>query len=163
MPYQQQQHGSGHGRGNSGTNSGQSSQYPPQAPGWASAQPAGYAHSRSELWFIYNFPDVTLSANASASPTIQILSDADFIATWINYHSTGTFTVQILEGASGKAFSNNPVNAADFMGNGQNPSPLLPPYWFPKNQQVIFNLTDTSGSSNKIGISLVGRKIFGSQ
>lgn len=130
------------------------------APAWVSAPPSGYAHASPELWFIYNFPDVTLAANASASPTIQILSDADFLCTWINYHSTGKFTVLIQDASSSQAFMNNPVNAADFMGNGMNPAPMLPPYRFPANHVINFNLTDISGAQNVIGMSLIGRKVF---
>jgi hypothetical protein len=131
-----------------------------QAPGWVTQPPSGYTHGVAELWFIYNFADVTLAANATASPSIQILSDADFICTWINYHSTGKFNVQIQDASSSQAFSNNPVNAADFMGSGQNPAPMLPPYRFTANHVISFNLFDTSGAQNVIGISLIGRKVF---
>jgi hypothetical protein len=99
------------------------------------------------------------SSAAAGAASIQILSDADFVATWINYHSTGAFTVLIQE-SSGQAFSNNPINAADFMGNGQNPAPLLPPYRFIANHVISFTLQDKSGAQNVIGISLIGRKVF---
>lgn len=150
-----------HQRGNGGSQGPQvTNPWGTQAPGWVTQPPSGYTHSTAELWFIYNFPDTTLNANATGSPSIQILSDADFVCTWINYHSTGKFNVLIQDASSSQAFSNNPVNAADFMGNGQNPAPMLPPYRFPANHVISFNLTDTSGAQNVIGISLIGRKVF---
>jgi hypothetical protein len=157
MPYRMQRHG-----GSSSQQSGsQQSGWSQQAPSWVTQPPSGYMHGTAELWFIYNFPDQTISANGTGSPSIQILSDADFICTWLNYHSTGKFTVLIQDASSSQAFMNNAVNAADFMGNGQNPAPMLPPYRFAANHVISFNLTDTSGAQNVIGISLVGRKVFG--
>lgn len=155
MPFQRQQHQRG------GSQSSSQSQWGQQAPAWVTQPPSGYTHGTAELWFIYNFPDVTVSANGTGAPSIQILSDADFICTWLNYHSTGKFTVLIQDASSSQSFMNNAVNAADFMGNGQNPAPMLPPYRFQANHVINFNLTDTSGAQNVIGISLVGRKMFG--
>lgn len=122
--------------------------------------PAGYGQSQGELWFIYSFPDVTLAANASTTAQIQILSDADFLVTWINGHWTGKFTVLIQDASSSQAFMTNPVNGPDFIGTGQNPHPMLPMYRFAKNHVINFQLTDTSGAQNVIGITLEGRKLL---
>jgi hypothetical protein len=159
----QRGHRSDGGAGNSSAAAGApqvTSPWGSAAPDWVTQPPSGYTHANAELWFIYNFADVTLAANAAGAASIQILSDADFVATWINYHSTGAFTVLIQDASSGQAFSNNPINAADFMGNGQNPAPLLPPYRFIANHVISFTLQDKSGAQNVIGISLIGRKVF---
>jgi len=67
--------------------------------------------------------------------------------------STFPFLVQIIEGGEQRPFSNQQVLSTLLFGDGRNPFPLPTPYEFPKNKNILANLTDLYGAVGTIGVT----------
>lgn len=113
-----------------------------------------------EQFFTYGIPPTAVLGNAVANQIIVIGNDADFQAIWWISNQTGTFTLRVSDGGSGRPFMNTPINNANILGTANNPFPMLPPYVFKRAQSIQLDITDTSGNPNTIQIAFVGKKIF---
>ena len=111
--------------------------------------------------FIYNYvvDFLALAGNASTTKTVTILT---YPFQWMLAiaSSTGAFTFQIQDVGRQYYFQSAAVQSVNGWGTAQNPFPLLSPYIFDQNQQVTFTVTDTSGSSNDIHLTLNGFQII---
>lgn len=113
-----------------------------------------------EQFFCYAIPPTALLGSATASPIIQIGSDADFQAIWLVGNSTGTYTIRFTDAGTDRGFMNNPINNVNLVGTAANPFPMLPPYVFKRSQSIQITLVDTSVAANTIQIAFIGKKIF---
>ena len=96
--------------------------------------------------------------------SLQIQQDADFEVVFICGTRTSNLAdVQMSDGATGRSFSNAPVNVDNFFGTAQLPFPLVEPYIFARSTSVNFAFRDTSGVTNTIQVVLRGYKLFPQQ
>jgi hypothetical protein len=115
----------------------------------------------------------TLTALQQLQFSVQIQQKADF--EWVNRiaKSTGTFRVQIQDGATGRnLITNNPpagsaipantVDAANYFGTAQLPNSHLQPYVFARSSSILVTLIDTSGAGggNVIEINFDGFDLY---
>jgi hypothetical protein len=93
--------------------------------------------------------------------SLQIQQDADFEIVFLAGTRTSPLAdVQMQDGATGRNFSNLPVNVDNFFGSAQLPFPLVEPYVLTKSTSVNFSFRDTSGFQNTIQLVLKGYKLF---
>jgi hypothetical protein len=117
--------------------------------------------------FFYTFDDgeVTLGANASTSIPITIDEDTHFLLKQISYVSTGRFSLNILDAIKGESIISAPGSTnynlpADLiLGDPHFPYEFSEPILFQLKQRLIVNLTDLSGQTNNIFITLGGCKL----
>lgn len=102
--------------------------------------------------------DLVVNANAPNSTTITIL-DRNFRAIFATAKSTGTFTFLIQDGKNKRPFFNQQIQNVNFWGTAQNPFPIPIPYEFSVRDQIIINVTDTSGAQNTINFTIHGAEI----
>jgi hypothetical protein len=124
-----------------------------------------------EMAFWYS-ATVALTALQTLSPQINLNADSDFMALWLVATSTGTFSINFVDNATGRAFTNAgsqgssqtpQINNANLFGTAQLPFPMLPPYVFQRNGSIGLTITDSSNSSNTVQIVFAGKKIFPSR
>lgn len=103
--------------------------------------------------------------NSTGFPvSLQIQQDADFEIVFIVGSRTSPLAdVQMSDGATGRSFSNAPVNVDNFFGTAQLPFPLVEPYIIARSTSVNFSFRDTSGAQNTIQVVLRGYKLFPQQ
>ena len=115
--------------------------------------------------------NATLAGSQTLQFVIQIQQKADF--EWLNRiaSSTGTFRVQLQDGATGRnLITNNPpagsaippnsVANANYFGSAQLPNPLLQPYVFARASSILVTLTDTSTDTNNIELVFDGFDLY---
>ena len=121
-------------------------------------------HFRAAVPFVYSFTDgqVTLAANGTATPHIEMDIDSHFVVHKITGIRTGDATVLVNEGARGREWSNVPVHIDNILGNGAFPNILLQNRFrfILRGSVVSFNLQDLSGLSNIVDINLIGLKLY---
>lgn len=93
--------------------------------------------------------------------SLQIQQDADFEIVFLTgSHTSPLADVAMQDGATGRNFSNAPVNVDNFFGTAQLPFPLVEPYIIARSSSVNFTFRDTSGAQNTIQLVLRGYKLF---
>jgi hypothetical protein len=67
--------------------------------------------------------------------------------------STFPFTAQISDSRDQRPFSNQPVHSSNLWGTAQNPMPLLTPFRFNKNSNILGTVTDLGGGFGFAGVT----------
>lgn len=116
---------------------------------------------RSGLFYTYRTPPTLVAGNGTANVIITIVN-WDFL--WLELtgdYTSINFTFLITDVGSTRNFSPpaTQIAAADMVGTGQNPFPLLTPYTFAKQSQIQVSLTDTSGANNTIALCFIGENL----
>jgi len=103
---------------------------------------------------------IVLTGSGTASEDMRFTDEA--WTEWVKSMrvSTGRFNCRIIEKASRKRFMEIEVRDTLVFGNGEFPFLMWEPVLFEPNYKLTFELTDLSGSSNTIWITLGCRKIL---
>lgn len=104
-------------------------------------------------WFEYEIGPIALAGQAQAqASSVQVLNRA---FRWMMAVATSTFafSAQIQDSRDLRPFSNQAVHSSNFWGTAQNPMPLLTPFRFNKNSNILANLTDLGGGSGVAGVT----------
>ena len=109
------------------------------------------------LYFAYAV-DVALLANAAQQAKISV-TDKSFRAMFLTAKSTGTFTSRLLDGKNKRPFANQELQNVNVWGTAQNLFPLPIPYEFAVRDQILIDVTDTSGAGNTINFTIHGTEI----
>lgn len=117
------------------------------------------------LPYFYSFHNTSaagnaISANGSIQNSIKISADAAFIAMSVRGMSTGDYTAFMRMDASDRQLMNEAVVSGAFMGTAERPGPLHKPLLLPANTTVSFDITDISGSTNELYLTLAGFKVY---
>lgn len=105
---------------------------------------------------------VTVAANSSTTLTITVPSQYNFHIFTLQSKQTGVYTTEIRD-AAGTYFSNKPLHSSTIFGNGNLPYKFPYPYLLRRSSAMVFNISDLSGSSNTIQITLGGVAYYSSQ
>ena len=105
---------------------------------------------------------VTIGANSSTTLTITVPSQYDFHVFTLQSKQTGVYTAEIRD-AAGTYFNNKPLHSSTIFGNGNLPYKLPYPYLLRRSSAMVFNISDLSGSSNTIQITLGGVAYYSQQ
>ena len=119
------------------------------------------------LPFFYGFDGtfVTLTGSGTGEEVITIANDAHFEIHTIQAQSTGTFKMNIVDVNQRESIISGPngtdfqINASMISGNAQYPFKLHEPRMIFAGQKLVVYLTDTSGSTNTVYLTLGGRAI----
>lgn len=98
---------------------------------------------------------VVVGANSSTTLTITVPSQYDFHIFTLQSKQSGVYTTEIRD-AAGTYFNNKPLHSSTIFGNGNLPYKLPYPYLLRRSSAIVFNISDLSGSSNTIQITLGG-------
>jgi hypothetical protein len=109
--------------------------------------------------------NAVVPANSTGFPvSLQIQQDADFEIIFLCGTRTSPLAdVAMSDGATGRSFSNLPVNVDNFFGTAQLPFPLVEPYIVARSTSLNFTFRDTSAAQNTIQLVLRGYKLFPQQ
>lgn len=111
--------------------------------------------------FDYVVNAVVPGASTGFPVSLQIQQDADFeIVFLVGSRTSALADVAMSDGATGRSFSNAPVNVDNFFGTAQLPFPLVEPYVIARSSSLNFTFRDTSGVTNTIQLVLRGYKLF---
>lgn len=99
---------------------------------------------------------VTIPANGSGIAAILIPSQYDFMWFTLQGRSTGAYLLTIKDAGTNREFSNKPLHNNTIIGNGNLPYILPQPYLVKRRGSIIFNISDLSGVSNVVQITLGG-------
>jgi len=114
--------------------------------------------------FDYVVNAIVPANSAGFAVSLQIQQDADFeIVFLVGTRTSPLADVQMSDGATGRSFSNAPVNVDNFFGTAQLPFPLVEPYIIARSTSVNFTFRDTSAAQNTIQVVLKGYKLFPQQ
>lgn len=117
--------------------------------------------------YFYTFDNgaVTLSANQSVEKEITIGPEAHFWLRQLSYASTGRFSLDIIDANKGESIISAPQGVhynlpADLiLGSGNYPWTFSEPIFVMTKQQLVVKLTDLSGASNTVYLTLGGRAL----
>lgn len=121
--------------------------------------------------FFYTFDagSITFTALQNREDSIGIgtnlMAVADFQLFQISYTSTGTWTLDMLDGNTGESIFNAPqdqhyqVDAGSFIGNQNYPTRWNVGRMFRRGQKIIVRSSDTSNAANTAYLLLAGRAI----
>lgn len=117
---------------------------------------------RSEIPMIYGLSGgpITLAANATDTARIEIDVDSDFLVHKIVGIRTGDATISIGESARGREWMNTAIHIDNVIGNGAFPNILRDPRFVARGSVITINLTDTSGNTNVIEVTMIGVKLY---
>lgn len=103
---------------------------------------------------------VTLAGLGSTEEDIRFTDEAWVELTKLMRVSTGRFNVLIREKASAKRFMNSAIRDDLVFGNGEFPFLMWESSLFEPNYKLTFEMTDLSGETNTIWVTLGCRKVF---
>lgn len=101
---------------------------------------------------------VLIGANQTVTADALIGDDAHFEGATIMKVSTGDFQVEILNPLTRQGLMNGTLHS-DMIGDAFTPQPLPARFLVPTGQMVRFKITDLSGDTNKVWLTIHGRKI----
>ena len=107
-----------------------------------------------------NLATPTIGANQTVQNSIKITADSAFVAMDIRGVSTGDLLFFYRMDSSDRQLMNIPVHSSNFMGTAQRPAPLRKPLLLPANTTISFDITDLSGASNQLWLTLSGFKVY---
>jgi hypothetical protein len=113
-----------------------------------------------ELWYTYVTPFLALNANQnSGNLVVTVNRGGDFVFEKFVGLSVqaGSFSVQIGDGGTQTLFSNDLVDSRLILGTAQLWAPVIPPYIFPYNGAIQWQVQDTSGVANTVQLGFIGR------
>lgn len=117
------------------------------------------------LPYFYSFSNTlakgnAIAANGAIQNSIKISADAAFVAMSVRGQSTGDFLAFMRMDASDRQLMNEAVISGAFMGTAQRPAPLHKPLLLPANTTVSFDITDVTGQTNELYLTLAGFKVY---
>ena len=113
--------------------------------------------ARIPFWYTNT---VTLDANGSSSFTISTNMDSAFLIQKITGTRTGAATINIIDGATSRAWMDRPMHIDNIVGNSQYPNIMTAPRFVPRGSVVNVQLTDLSGEENVIELIFHGQKLY---
>jgi hypothetical protein len=108
----------------------------------------------------YSTQNLSFLANTTQQLSIKITAEAAFIATDLRAVTTGSCTLFIRVDASDRQLMNQAQNIANIAGTAQRPGFLAKPWLIPANSTLTIDVTDISGSTNSIYLTLNGFKLY---
>lgn len=103
--------------------------------------------------FTYELGPIPLNGQATTqASSVQVLN-RPFRWMMALAVSTFPFTSQISDSRDQRPFSNQPVHSSNLWGTAQNPMPLLTPFRFNKNSNILATLTDLGGGFGTVGVT----------
>jgi hypothetical protein len=108
----------------------------------------------------YSTPRTAFTALQARDLTINVLPDSYMVVKKLVAVSTGSFTVQMYDGSTGRLLQAFPVNNVNVFGTIQLPNLLIDPFVLPPSASLVLKVVDTSGGANTIQISLVGYRHY---
>lgn len=121
--------------------------------------------SENVMPYWYGFKNTTaggnaISGNGTGSNSIKITAEAAFLATDLRVVSTGTYRIFARIDSSDRQLMNEQQHGNNVAGTAQRPGFLAKPLLLPANTTISFDLTDLSGSTNEIELTMNGYKIY---
>lgn len=113
--------------------------------------------ARVPFWYTNT---LTLDANGSSSFVISTNMDSSFLIQKITGTRTGAATINIYDGATGRAWMDRPMHFDNLVGNSQFPNVMTAPRFVPRGSVVNVQLADLSGAQNEIELVFHGQKLF---
>lgn len=101
-----------------------------------------------------------IAANSTIQNSIKISADSAFVANTVRGVSTGDLLFFVRTDSSDRQLENEPIHSSNFMGTAQRPAPLHKPLLLPANTTLSFDITDISGATNQLWLTLAGFKIY---
>jgi len=108
--------------------------------------------------FVVKAGSKTLSANASGTISIDISAGRTFVIRRITFNSTGTFSItEIKDTAANYNYVTGTLKSTTLKNKANaNVIEIDPPIEITGDSSIVFNITDTSGSSNTVDIAVWG-------
>jgi len=97
-------------------------------------------------------PLVIVGGSSQTAQSVQVLNHS-FRWMMALASSTFPFTAQISDSRDQRPFSNQPVHSSNLFGTAQNPMPILTPFIFNKNANILATVQDLGGGSGFIGVT----------
>jgi hypothetical protein len=94
-------------------------------------------------------PNVLAGGATLQASSVQVLNRA-FRWMMAVAVSTFPFATQVSDSRDLRPFSNQPVHSNNLWGTAQNPMPLLTPFRFNKNANILATITDLGGGSGTV-------------
>ena len=110
--------------------------------------------------FVVKAGSVTLSANGTGTISIDVSAGKRFVIDKITFNSTGTFSItEIKDTATGQYYNVGTVKSGVLKNKANvNLIEVVPPIELVGSTSLVFNITDTSGSSNTVDIACWGNE-----
>jgi hypothetical protein len=102
---------------------------------------------------------VTLAAGASDTFTFDMDNDAHTELTKFMFSSTGAFTFRLRERDTNRALMTDVVHNLNGIGNAEFPFNFADGYLLEANKQLLIEVTDISGQTNNLFLTLAGRRL----
>jgi hypothetical protein len=134
--------------------------YPGKAPWTESGLRMPYVYGLSRSSSTLPEGTVQLAGNGSATATISIDKDSDFVLSKITGFSTGDALVTIQEMGRDRQWMNTATHIRNVIGCGRTPNILPSPRFLAAGSVVSINYQDLSGATNNQELNLIGTKIF---
>lgn len=135
-----------------------------------------YARQNQEIQgieeFGYSVEIDNIASGATATGTFQVLSDSDFVCTYLTGCSVATATgivdavpqalLQITDTGSGKTFFNQPSFMGLITGQGGYPFLLAAPRLIAPNTNIQYQVTNLLGAGNTRNyfLTMIGARIY---
>lgn len=103
--------------------------------------------------FTYELAPLVLNGGATlTAQSVQVLSRS---FRWMMALATSTFPflTQVSDSRDQRPFSNQPVHSANLWGTAINPMPVLTPFVFAKQSNILATVTDLGGGSGTAGVT----------
>lgn len=114
-------------------------------------------------YFHYSTPITAIGAGLTQNFSIPIYPDSYFVIKKLTSTQTAPFGVRLVNGATGRFFSNDRINNANVMGTIQLPNRLSDPVVVPPSSNLQVEITDLSGAPNTVQAALIGFRVFNLQ
>lgn len=121
--------------------------------------------SENVMPYWYGYRNTTAGGNAIAasstgSNSIKITAEAAFLATDLRVVSTGAFRIFARIDSSDRQLMNEQQHINNVAGTAQRPGFLAKPLLLPANTTISFDMTDLTGSTNEVELTMNGYKIY---
>lgn len=114
---------------------------------------------KAKVPFYYS-GQATVGASSSASINISINIDSHFLVQRITGVRDGAATINIIDGATDRAWMDRPMHIDNLVGNSQFPNVLVAPRFVQRGAVINVQLQDLSAAENDIEVVLHGVKLF---
>lgn len=111
-------------------------------------------------WLSPDLSPLNFIGNDVQNALCKIGDDGHFEAFAIVAVSTGDFSIEIQDVRSKRQIMNAAISKNAGIGTAQKPTLFAVPYLMPSDSKLNLKVTDLSGTTNKVWITLQGRKIF---
>jgi len=132
------------------------------------------AEAIAKDFFIYDVDFLALAAGTSATQTVNIQADSDFVVQKLSYHANianaaqtvntrviPLCTVLIVDTGSGRQLMNQAVDLTTFFGTGENPFILPQPKVFVARTNISIQLANYDATQTyNVRLALIGIKLF---